>query len=128
MRVLSLGYPWLVSLSTKQLHRAETKDRRDCVLEVKPISLGNLNLDDPDTISDSSHLFEIRMTLIEIALDSLEDSDPVKLEDHIYMHMHPTNSLSCTKLLAPRTIEVCFLCPRSEVNTILYTNRKIPVP
>ncbi len=118
MRIFSLGYPWLASLSTKQLLRAKTKDGQICVLEVEPISLDYLYLENPDAISESSHLFEFGMILIEIAVDSPEDSDSVKLEDHIYMH--PTNSLSCTKLLAPSTTDFAF-CVRDRKSTPSYT-------
>ena len=75
---------------SKQLHRAETKDRRDCVLEVGPILLENLYLDNPDAISESPHSFEIGLILIEIALDSPADSDLVKLED---LYLYASNKL-----------------------------------
>lgn len=103
-----LGTPWLASLTSKNLRRIETTERMVCLLGVKTIPLDYIYLESPDALSESSQLFQMGMILIEIALDGLDSSDTVKLENP---YQYALNKLpSVYKVLGSKYYRACAFC------------------
>lgn len=73
-----LGTPWLASLSSKWLRRIKRKGRTSFVLEVQTLNLEDLYFEDPNALSEHSHLFSIGVVLVEIAL---EERNPSSIKD-----------------------------------------------
>ena len=117
-----LGTPWLASLTSKNLRGIETTEKMVCLLRVKTIPLDYIYLENPDALSESSQVFQIGMILIEIALDGLDSSDTVKLENPYQYALSKLPSVY--KALGSKYYRACAFCVQDRRSISSYVRQE----